>query len=494
METTLIKIAQLLLSLSLLVFVHELGHFGFARLFKVRVDKFYLFFNPKFSLIRFKRINGKFQFKFFAPNLPEHTMEAKDENGITITDKKGKAILVPAPLDELDDTDWRKYPENTEWGIGWLPLGGYCKIAGMIDESMDTTLINTPAQPWEYRAQKAWKRMFIITGGVLMNFITAIVIYSMMLFAWGEQYIPTDKAYLGYDYCETAIEYGFKNGDRILTVDGEKIEQDRDVVEKIIIEGGTKISLLRQGEEIQLTLPKEFGEKMLEANETRFMAMRVPFVVESAVAGSPAEKAGLIKGDSVVAINNKITPAYSDITKELDTLKGKTTTIEYFRNGTKLSSEIEINKEGKIGVQLTDIFKYFQKEKIEYGLFASIPAGIKLGWETLANYVKQFRLVFTKAGAKSVGGFIAIGNIFPGMWDWTIFWNMTAMLSIMLAFMNILPIPVLDGGYFLMIIYEMITGRKPSDKFMEVALNIGMILLFALLIFANGNDIIKLFK
>ncbi len=492
--TTLIKIAQLLLSLSILVFVHELGHYMFARLFKVRVDKFYLFFHPRFTIFKAKKINGKWQTKWFAENQPEHLMQAMDENGELLTNKKGKPIMVPAPIDELDDNDWRKHTETTEWGIGWLPLGGYCKIAGMIDESMDSNVIHSEAQPWEYRAQKAWKRLFIIVGGVLMNFITAIVIYSMILFTWGKEYLPMESAYMGYDYCQTALDFGFQNGDIILSANGEKLNTPQDATMKIMIEGNEDIIILRNGQKLKLHVPSTFGEKMLEAGEKQLMYVRVPFVVDNISKDSPADKAGLEKGDSVIGINNTPMSDFTSISEALALYANSSISIQFIRDTDTLSSQTTLSEDGKLGIQLKDYTQYFTYELEEYNFFQSIPAGIKLGYETLANYIKQFRLVFTKAGAESVGGFIAIGNIFPATWDWSIFWNMTALLSIMLAFMNILPIPVLDGGYVLFIIYEMITGRKPSDRFMEIALNIGMFLLLALLLFANGNDIIKLFK
>lgn len=490
----MIKIAQLVLSLSILVFVHELGHFGFARLFKVRVNKFYLFFNPRFSLLRAKKFNGKWHFRFFASNLQPHVMQAVDGNGMGKTDKKGNSVYIPAPLDELDDSDWRKHPESTEWGIGWLPLGGYCAIDGMVDETTDATMLASEPKPWEYRAQKAWKRMFIITGGVLMNFVTAIVIYCMMLFTWGQEFLPMKNAYLGYDYCTTALKNGFENGDRVLAVDGEEVTTDRDVMEKVVIEGRQHVRVMRGGREVEIELPRDFGEQMLEAEEKGLMQLRFPFVVGVVAESTPAEAAGLMSGDSIVGLNGRAMAAYSDIVKELGAHKGESVSVDYVRDGVRDSVRIILTDDGKLGVQIANPMGYFATERHEYGFFASIPAGIKLGWETLANYVKQFRLVFTKAGAQSVGGFIAIGNIFPATWNWALFWSMTAMLSIMLAFMNILPIPVLDGGYLLMIIYEMITGRKPSDRFMEIAMNIGFFLLLALMIFANGNDILKLLK
>ncbi len=492
METFFIKLAQLVLSLSLLVFVHELGHFGFARLFKVRVNKFYLFFNPIFSIFRAKKINSKWQFRFFAKNLPDHVCQSVDEFGVPRTDKKGKPIMEPAPLSELADGDWRKYPETTEWGIGWLPLGGYCAIDGMADETTDASMLSTEVKTWEFRAKPAWQRMFIIAGGVLMNFITAAIIYAMMLYAWGESYVPTQEAYLGYDYCQTALNNGFQNGDRILTINGETIEQERDIVNKIVIEGKNNIVVLRNGEEVNITLPDDFGEQIVAANDAKLTFIRVPFVIDAIAPNTPAEMANIQPNDSIVGINGLSLPAYSDIVTELNQHKGETITLDFVRADSLMHTSITLTEDGKIGVQIKDPTPYFKAKQIEYSFFESFPAGITKGWEGLVSYIKQFRLVFTKAGAQSVGGFVAIGNMFPATWNWSIFWSFTAFISIALAFMNFLPIPVLDGGYFLMLIYEMITGRKPSDKFMEIASNIGMFLLLALLIFANGNDIIKL--
>ena len=492
METVLIKALQLVLALSILVFVHELGHFGFARIFKVRVNKFYLFFNPNFSIFRAKRINGKWQFRFFAKNLPDHVRQSIDEFGIPRTDKKGRPIMEPAPLSELTDSDWRKYPETTEWGIGWVPLGGYCAIDGMADETTDASMLSAEVKPWEFRSRPAWQRMFIIAGGVLMNFITAAIIYAMMLYTWGEEYIPTQEAYLGYDYCQTALNNGFQNGDRIISIEGETIEKESEFVEKVIIEGKCNIVVLRNSEEVNITLPKNFGEQIIAANDAKLTSIRVPFVVETISPNTPAEKANLQQNDSIIGINNLSFPAYSDIVTELGKHKNETITLDFVRADSLMHTTITLTEDGKIGVQIKNPYSYFKTKQIKYGFFESFPAGIVKGWEGLVNYIKQFRLVFTKAGAQSVGGFVAIGNMFPSTWDWSIFWSFTAFISIALAFMNFLPIPVLDGGYFLMLIYEMITGRKPSDKFMEIASNIGMFLLLALLIFANGNDIIKL--
>ncbi len=494
--TFLIKAAQLILALSILVFVHELGHFGFARLFKVRVNKFYLFFNPKFSIVRFKKIGGKWRARWFAPNVPESTKPKLDAQGDVVTNAKGKTVFEPlteAELAALPDDDWRRYPESTEWGIGWLPLGGYCSIDGMVDETTDSAQLTSQPKPWEYRSRPAWQRLFIITGGVLMNFVAAIVIYAAMLGHWGKSELPMQNAYLGYDYCEIAQKYGFTNGDIILTVDGDSVKFARDAIEKILVEGKQNVLLRHNGADTLIVLPADFAQQLLAAEETNFLELRIPFVVQEAVPHSPADSIGLSDGDSIVGLNGKPLCTYSEISRELAALAGQRTDITFVRNGETITDSIVVDADGKLGIYLrSNLGAYFELERTEYGFFASIPAGWEMMCDVLDSYVKQFRLVFTKEGAKSLGGFGAIGNLFPAMWDWATFWNMTAFLSVILAFMNILPIPVLDGGYVLFLLYEMIFRRKPSDKFMEISLNIGFALLLALLIYANGNDIYKL--
>ena len=490
MTIFLIKAAQLMLALAILVFIHELGHFFFARLFKVRVDKFYLFFNPQISIVRFKKVGKKWKFKFFARNL-QTEVPVLDENGSPKLDKKGKKIMQPIDTSNLPEDDWRRYPDNTEWGLGWVPLGGYCKIGGMMDESQDKNVKNVRNEKWAYEAQPVWQRMLISAGGVIFNFISAIIIFAMILFHYGKETIPLESAYLGYNYNETALNNGFVNGDRIISINGEKVFEKPDVAEKIIIEGKTNIVLLRENDTISLTLPENFSQQIIAAKEKVFMTERVPFVIDSVMNGLSAQAAGLQKGDSIVGINSKQVFDYEAISKELAANKSKRISIDFFRNGELLSDSITISEEGKIGVGLKDYMLFFKTEKKEYGFFASFPAGWKHGIETLVSYVKQFRFIFTKEGAKNLGGFGTIGSIFPSEWNWGIFWNMTAFLSVILAFMNILPIPILDGGHLLFLLYEMITRRKPSDKFVEISLNIGLYLLLALMIFANGNDILR---
>jgi regulator of sigma E protease len=493
METFLIRTLQLILSLSILVFLHELGHFTFARVFKVRVEKFYLFFNPYFSLLRAKKINGKWQYKFFVANVPVNTREKKSHDGTPVLDSKGNTVMETIPLAELDQDDWRKYPETTEWGIGWLPLGGYCKIAGMIDESMDTAAMAQEPQEWEYRSRSVWQRLPIIIGGVLVNFILAMVIFSAVLFTWGKDILPLKNAKYGLSFTPTMQAFGFQNGDKIISVDGEELKERADLVEKILIEGKQHVDLIRNGHRKTITLPSDFNQQILASGEKGFAMERFPFVIDSVLKGSPAHSAGLMKNDSLVAINGDSTSIYQDATAAFELNKNKPMHITVIRKGEYVDLNVTPDENGKIGVMAAFFTKFLATEHISYGLIESIPAGIKMGWETLTGYVKQFKLVFTKEGSKQLGGFGSIGKMFPTKWDWQIFWTMTAVLSMILAFMNFLPIPALDGGYVLFLIYELITRKKPGEKFLEYAQTVGMVLLFALLIYSNGNDIFRAF-
>lgn len=495
METFLIRALQLILSLSILVFLHEFGHFFFARLFKVRVDKFYMFFNPNFSLVRAKKINGKWEIRFLAPNVPANERPKMDADGDVVVDAKGKAVMEQIPLSELADNDWRKYPDNTEWGIGWLPLGGYCKIAGMVDESMDLTQMAEAPKEWEYRSRPVWQRLPIIVGGVLVNFILAMIIYGAVLFTWGKEYVPFENAKYGLQFSSTLVESGFENGDQILSINGAKVEQRADFVEKILLDGARKVSVLRNGEQVSFELPEKLDQKILAAEETDLVNVRYPFVIREVADGSAAATAMLLPGDSVTAINGREASVFQDIAIMLDELQGQQIVLGFVRNGEAMEKQLQLSADGKLGVGLMSPFDYIKTDKTEYTFAQAIPAGIALGWETLTSYIKQFKLVFSKEGAKQLGGFAAIGKMFPQTWDWQVFWNMTALLSMILAFMNFLPIPALDGGHVVFLVYEMVTRRKPSEKFMEYAQTFGFFLLMALLLFANGNDIFKaLFK
>ncbi len=438
METFLIKAAQLMLSLSILVFIHELGHFFFSRLFKVRVEKFYLFFDPWFSLFKYKPKNS-----------------------------------------------------DTEYGIGWLPLGGYVKIAGMIDESMDKEQMAQPEQPWEFRSKPAWQRLLIMTAGVINNFLLALVIYAMIAFVWGETVLPIKNIGNGIVYGEVAQNAGFRDGDIPLTADGKTLYDFSGETIRAMAEAH-EVEVKRNGEVVKLTLPDDFMLQLIGANQ-RFASCRMPVVVQNAVAGYGAAKAGMQEGDSIIAVNGTATPDYTDFTAALSSHMGASADISFVRNGEEMTLPVAVNDKGQIGISLVPASVFYPTETIYYGFFESIPKGIKKGFNTLAGYVGDFKYVFTKEGANSLGGFGTIGSIFPSTWNWEAFWEMTAFLSIILAFMNILPIPALDGGHVLFLLYEVIARRKPNEKFMEYAQITGMVLLFALLIYANLNDVIRFF-
>jgi len=491
METFFIRALQLILSLSILVVLHEFGHFAFARLFKVRVEKFYMFFNPNFSFIRAKKINGKWDLKFFAKNVPANERPKLDADGDVMHDAKGKPIMQQIPLTDLPEGDWRKYPENTEWGIGWLPLGGYCKISGMVDESMDVTQMNEEPQPWEYRSRSVAQRLPIIIGGVLVNFILAMVIYSAVLYTWGQDYFPLKNAKYGLEFSNIMLKSGFENGDNILKIDGVAVERRSDIIEKILIDGQRNVTVSRNNAIIDLTLPVDFSQKVLASRETDLLSPRIPFVIDAINEGSIAEKTNLMHGDSITGINGKQLFIFQDIQKELDASRNTQIDLNYVRNGNRMQSKIQLDQTAKLGVYPKVDFASMPYIHTKYGFLESIPAGINLGWETLTSYVKQFKLVFTKEGSKQLGGFGSIGKMFPKVWDWQVFWSMTALLSVILAFMNFLPIPALDGGYVLFLVYELITRKKPNEKFLEYAQTVGMMLLFGLLLYANGNDLFK---
>ena len=474
----MIQAIQLILALSFLVLIHELGHFTFARIFHVRVEKFYMFFNPWISIVRFKKFNGKWHVKFFAKN---------------------------------EDEEWAKHPENTEWGIGWLPFGGYCAIAGMVDETHKTEDLASEAKPWEFRSKPAWQRLLIILGGILVNFIGALVIFTMLFWHWGQDILPLRNLNNGLYYSEIMQAEGFEQQDKILFVDGEEPETLTDAVQAIVIEGKRNVTILRGTDTLQLVMSEDLGTRYLaEQNafdkierekkradrsyqKRRYVLVSewLPCVIDSVLPDNAAYYAGLQKGDSIVAVAGVPTPCFVQLTQELQRHPCDSITIDYFRAGEPQNVRLFIGDQGKIGIMPKwDIFEF---EHTDYNFFQAIPAGIKYGWDILAMYVKQFRLVFTKEGARSLGGFGAIGSMFPATWSWYAFWHMTAFLSVILAFMNFLPIPALDGGYILFLLVEMITRRKPSDKFLEKANEIGFWVLIALLLFANGNDILKLF-
>ncbi|MBR5706956.1 MAG: RIP metalloprotease RseP [Bacteroidaceae bacterium] len=497
MSTIWIKCIQLVLSLTILVVFHEFGHFLFSRLFGVRVEKFYAFFNPRFSLVRIKRVNGKIRVKFFAPNVPESYEEVKHYN----FDGKEEITYKPVDIDSLPEDDWRRSPENTEFGVGWVPFGGYCKIAGMIDESMDIAAMKQEPKPWEFRTKNAWQRLLIMVGGVLFNLILAFFIYSMVLFKWGDSYIPAQGLKYGMEFNEHAESIGFRDGDVIIATDGKATREfDGDLYRAIA--KAKQVTVLRDGQKVDLAMPDDlslFDFTREESFVTIYAPATVGFV-SNEVDG--AYKAGIQAGDTILYLNGQEMKTWNEFLISMGVLRNRAK--ESFVNH---DLDIVIGRPGagrdtltatasvedfKIGIN-HDFSEEYKAVYLDYGFFSSIPAGISYGWNTLKSYVGDFRYVFTKEGAKSLGGFGTIGSIFPERWNWHAFWLMTAFLSIILAFMNILPIPALDGGYVLFLLVEVVTGKKPGDKFLEVANTIGMIILFGLLIYANLNDIMRLF-
>ena len=430
----LIKAAQLLLSLSILVILHELGHFIPAKLFKTRVEKFYLFFDPWFSLVK-KKVGG------------------------------------------------------TEYGIGWLPLGGYVKISGMIDESMDTNQMSKEPEPWEFRAKPAWQRLIIMLGGVTVNVILAFFIYVFAFMAWGDQYLPTQNTTYGI-YCDSlGLVAGFENGDKIISVGGKKMERFNEVVPEIILNDVKTVRVKREGESVDVSLSEEVKIAML--SKKNLFELGLPFIIEGFSDNSAIEAVGAKKGDQIISINNQDMSFAQDVFKYVPTLKGDSASIVVDRGGELVTLDVYL-AEGVMGVQLKSPRDLFVFEKAEHTFLSAVPASLSKTKNTLNNYLKQFKLI--KKSPDSVGGFITIGNIFPAVWDWQRFWELTAFLSIMLAVLNVLPIPALDGGHVVFLLYEIFTGRKPHEKVLEYAQITGMILLFALLIYANGNDIIRLFS
>ncbi|MCC8034331.1 MAG: RIP metalloprotease RseP [Rikenellaceae bacterium] len=439
---TLIKISQFILSFSLLVIIHELGHYLFARMFGIRVEKFYLFFNPGFSLLK-KKIG------------------------------------------------------DTEYGIGWIPFGGYVKIAGMIDESMDTEQMRQPAKPDEFRSKPAWQRLLVMLGGVIMNVILALVIYIGLSWHFGDEYIATEDVKFGWVFNDLGHQVGFRDGDIILSVEGKHIPDASMVFVQIALTKSAEVTVLRDGQELSITVPQEAIASLL--NSPDFMSLRIPFVVRGVIAGSGADRAGIFPGDSLVAADGTQMLYFDQYLEYIGSRKGETVELTLYRNdhGEKapMTLEVEVSEEGKIGLEPYNITRYVPLQTKKYNLLTAVPAGFKRTGAEISSYWKQIKLIFTpKTEAyKSLGGPIAIFQVFPHFWSWEVFWRLTAFLSLVLAVMNILPIPGLDGGHVMFVIYEIITGRKPGEKFMEYAMLLGLLLLFSLIIFATGNDIYRFF-
>lgn len=436
----LIKVLQFFMSLTLLVAVHEFGHFIMARIFGIRVDKFYIFFDAGFSL-------------------------------------------------------WKKKCGHTEYGLGWLPLGGYCKIAGMVDESMDKDQLASEPQPWEYRAKPAWQRFFVLIAGVTMNVVLAFFIYCGISFSYGSQYISNEDMIYGYEFSQSAEQLGFRDGDRIVTIGGDKVENVSSILTKILLaKENCEVEVVREGAPHRFVLDNEILNIMRKENvfeSEQLYSPLMPFVVDS-VTSPTSLQAGLQKGDRIIGIGGESVPYFNHYAERLSKLADTTAELQVLRGVDTLTLSVPVSAEGKIGVFNENFFKV-RTEK--YNFFEAIPAGARLTAKTIKSYWDQLVLIVKPDTGlyKQVGGFLAIGNIFPSEWDWHQFWSMTAFLSIILAVMNIIPIPGLDGGHMIFTFWEMVTGRKVSDKVLEIAQYIGMALILALVLFANGNDIYRFF-
>ena len=435
MEEFFIKAIQLILSLSILVIFHELGHFIPARIFKTRVEKFYLFFNPWFSL--FKKKIGE-----------------------------------------------------TEYGIGWLPLGGYVKISGMIDESMDVEQMEKDPQPWEFRSKPSWQRLIIMLGGVTVNIILGFAIYMMIMFVWGKNVLPSESLPMGLNPSPIAQELGFEKGDKIIYVDGKKLDNVL-AINKYMFLRDIKTVIVKNNEGITKTLiiPKEIGKRMFESGQMDVFTPLIPAIIDSVVPNSSAMSAGLKKGDLFKKVNGIEIMDWTSFREKIQTNKNQDLTLEIERNKRPLEISLKPNEMGQIGISVEIPSISFKNKKLS--LSESVIEGFYYGYWILHDYVYQFKYIFSKKGAQHLGGFGTIGSIFPSSWNWKSFWDTTALLSIILAFMNVLPIPALDGGHVMFLFYEMVSGRKPNDKFMEYAQMFGFFLLLALVIYANGNDIYR---
>jgi regulator of sigma E protease len=437
-----VKFTLFFLSLSFLIILHEFGHYITARWFKARVDKFYLFFD----------------FLFPFGNIMKFSLFKKKIGG-------------------------------TEYGIGWFPFGGYVDIAGMM---ADPDKPDEEPKPDEFRAKKPWQRLIILAGGITVNFLLGIIIYSMMFWAWGEDYLPTENAKYGVAVDSVLIDAGMRDGDKILSIDNQKIERLSSAGMMIILDGAKSVQVDRNGQVMNIPLANNTDDKFIAGDPKYAVDARHPFVIDSVLPDMPAAKAGIKEGDSLISLNGDTLLYYQQFAKEFQRLKQKEVTIGlYGADGQWREVKLALNEEGKMGVAPYGPDRYLEFEHKDYNFFQSWGKGWNKTIETLSNYMKQLRFLFSKAGASKVGGFASIASTFPSEWDWRAFWGITAFISIVLAFMNLLPIPVLDGGYILFVLWEMITGKKVSDKFMQKALAIGMYLVLGLLILANGNDIYR---
>ncbi len=478
METFFFKALQLIVALLLLVSIHEFGHYFFARVFGIKVNRFYLFFNPGFSLLKYKPDEGTLQV------IGWNDKEGKEHSWMKF--KVGKSH----PAERNGKPTWR----STLYGLGWLPLGGYCDIAGMIDETKSSKDLASEPQAWEFRSKAAYKRLMVMVGGVLFNFILAIIIYAGIAIHWGDRVIPFQAMEEGMDFSSELQEAGFRNGDKLLSIDGKNLDAKDYSVAWDLIQPGTKVEVLRNHTDtITIAISDKLIKSIVAANKKEApMSLRVPVVIASLQSGDPAMLAGLQKADRIVKVGNDTTPTVTEFMPVLAANKGKTLPFVIIRDEKPMTVDVAISDGGKIGIVMLAPTEIFEVEEVHYTFLEGLPRGWEIGTDRLASYVSSLKLVFSKEGAQSIGGFGTLGSLFPENWNWYSFWQITAFLSVILAFMNIIPIPGLDGGHILFLLVEIVTRRRQSEKFLEYANMIGMAFLFLLLIYANSNDIYRL--
>ncbi len=487
METFLIKAAQLILAFVILVTIHEFGHYLFARIYGMRVERFYLFFNPWFSLAKYDPRKGTLQLIAWTKK-----KKVKDAAGNETVEEEPRALRTikvgkPHPAEPGAKPTWR----DTLYGLGWLPLGGYCSIAGMVDETTDANQLAKEPEPWEFRAKKPFPRLMVMVAGVLFNFILAIIIYIGIAWYWGDRVVQYRDTYEGFDYVEQLEKAGFRTGDIPLAVNGKALDAKEDMWD--MLQDGARITVLRNHKDtVEIVNPGGTLESLANL-EGPAIAPRFPVAIGDIVPGENAAKADIRAGDRIVCVNNDTTPAYSDFVPLLKKNANKTVTLTILRDDKTVTTDCAVNSDGKIGVQMKPITEIYPVEEVHYNFLQSVPKGVTDGTDRLVTYVSSLKLLFTKTGAESLGGFGAIGNLYPDQWNWYSFWQITAFLSVILAFMNILPIPALDGGHVVFVLWEIITRRKPSIKVLEYAQICGMAFLFLLLIYANANDIYRFF-
>ena len=482
---TLTQLFQFILSISILVTLHEIGHFLPAKWFKTKVDKFFLFFDPYFSIFSMKKINGKWQYKFLSPNQP--TEEEVEING--------KKVMQPIDVSKLPDGDWRKH-DGVKYGIGWLPFGGYVKIAGMVDESMDKAQLAKPAEPWEFRAKPAWQRLIIMMGGVTVNFFLAWTIYTCLSYFKGETYHDNSKFENGIAVSDAGRKMGLETGDKILKIDGKPAERMETAGLNLLF--ADNATVLRNGKEVTFPINEDGVAEVLHANEAKLYFMnRFPTVVDSLLPNKPAIQAGLQKGDEIVGVNGKATPYFDELSEVMKANKGKSVELEILRNKQPQKLTAKLDAEGKLGFSFDANVaqKYLDQSKVnkQYSFLEAIPRGFTRTIDVLTMQIKQFKIIFnTKTqGYKKVGGPIAIIKQMPETINWEFFWSFTAMFSVWLAFLNLIPIPGLDGGHVLFTLWEIVTGKPVPQKVLENAQMIGVIFLLGLMVLIFGNDIVK---